>query len=77
MQQGNANRVKIVPGMGADPVDVEIEPGMTIRQALQKAGMQVPSAKDIRVNSQPASLEYSLMPNDLVSFLPKIEGGVR
>lgn len=71
-----SNKVKIISGMGAQPVDVEIEIGMTVRQALEKKGMTVPSAKDIRVNSQPASLDYQLMPNDIVSFLPKIEGGL-
>lgn len=70
-----SHKVKIIPGMGADPVDVDYTMGTTVRQALAKAGLTVPNAKDIRVNSQPASLDYQLMPNDMVSFLPKIEGG--
>lgn len=69
-------KVKIIRAIGTDPVDVDVEMGMTVRQALQKAGLEIPNAKDIRVNNNPASLEYTLMPGDMVSFLPKIEGGL-
>lgn len=74
MADGN---VKVIIGMGSTPKDVPVKMGDTVKSALQNASITVPPAKDIRVNGQPASLDYELMPGDQVSFLPKIEGGKR
>lgn len=70
------NKVQIIKGIGVDPVTVDVEMGDTVRQVLSRASMQVPNAKDIRVNGQPAGLDSEIMPGDSVSFLPKIEGGL-
>ena len=68
--------VQVIIGLGAKPKDIDVEMGDTVRKALEKAGIPIPNAKDIRVNGGPASLDFQLMPGDQVSFLPKIEGGL-
>ena len=60
---------------GAESVDVEIEDGATIADALARAGIPASEAKIIFVDGRKGSLESRVSDGNSVGVFPAIGGG--
>jgi molybdopterin converting factor small subunit len=60
---------------GAPSVEVEIEPGQTVEQMLQKLGVPAEKTRILFVNNRAATLSQPLQEGDQVGVFPAIGGG--
>jgi molybdopterin converting factor small subunit len=60
---------------GAAAIDVDIEPGQTIRQVLDQAGVPSDKTRIIFVNNRAAGLDQALQGGEQVGVFPAIGGG--
>lgn len=60
---------------GAASIEVEIEPGQTIRQVLEKLGVPPEQTRIIFVNSRAAGLGDALEGGEQIGVFPAIGGG--
>jgi len=75
METKTTIKVKISPLMDEVRV-VEVEPGTTIRDAINRAEVNLQKATDILLNDEPCSLDTLLNePDSVVTLLPRVEAG--
>ena len=60
---------------GAASVDVEIEPGQTIQQVLQRLGVPPEHTRIIFIDSRAAGLSDTLGGGEQIGIFPAIGGG--
>jgi len=60
---------------GAASVDVEIEPGATVRQVLGQLGVPSDQTRIIFVNGRAAGLDSAIEGGELLAVFPAIGGG--
>ncbi len=60
---------------GSASVDVEIEPGATVRQVLDELGVPADQARVIFVDTRSASLADPLEGGEQVGVFPAVAGG--
>lgn len=60
--------------LGKSKTIVDVPPGTTVTDALNKAGVDTAGRK-ISVNGINGSASYELVEGDVVTLLPKVEGG--
>jgi sulfur carrier protein ThiS len=68
-------RVKILR-LGSSAHEVEVNPGSTVGEAMDKAGVPH-GGHSLSVNGLGASLGTALGEGDVVTLVPKVEGGGR
>jgi hypothetical protein len=61
--------------LGSQLIDVPYTPGMTVRQALETAEVEVPEGFQVKVMNQPAALDTVLEPDQMVVLVGNIKGG--
>jgi molybdopterin converting factor small subunit len=61
--------------LGRKVVDYEGPDGASLETALAASAIAVGQGMDLRVNSQPATLETVLNHSDVVTVIPRIKGG--
>lgn len=66
-------RVSIL-NLGKSKTEVEVTPGTTVQEALEKAGVD-PGGRKISVNGINGSAAHELVQGDVITLLPKVEGG--
>jgi len=64
----------VVAEVGGSCVEVELNEGARVAEAIARAGLGNMSSKEIRVNSGKASMETSLRNGDFVQLIPNVEG---
>ena len=60
--------------LGRSSTEVDVPPGATVQEALEKAGIDTGGRK-ITVNGINGSAAHELVPGDTIVLLPKVEGG--
>ena len=55
--------------------EVEISRDATVAEVLRKAGVNTDRQKEIRINTEPATLNDIVENGDLIHVTPNIEGG--
>ena len=60
---------------GAPSVEVDVQPGETIRQVLDRLGIPVAQTRIVFVNNRAADLSYPLRGGEQVGVFPAIGGG--
>ena len=61
--------------LGRKVLDYEGQDGVTLLAALNTVGVIAAQGMDLRINSQPATLESVLSQGDVVTIIPRIKGG--
>jgi len=61
--------------LGRKVIDYEATGGATLGAALEGAGVAAAQGMDLRINSQPATLDTPLNEGDVVTVIPRIKGG--
>lgn len=60
---------------GAPSINVELEPGTTIGQVIERLGVPVEKTRIIFLNNRAAQLTSPIEPGDQLSIFPAIGGG--
>lgn len=62
-------------GAASKEVELNANPEPTIKCALQKAGISLPAAKEVRLNNRPSDFDTELNDGDIISVTSKVNGG--
>jgi molybdopterin synthase sulfur carrier subunit len=60
---------------GAQSIDVELEPGVTIGQVIEQLGVPIEKTRIIFLNNRAAEPTTPINPGDQLSIFPAIGGG--
>jgi molybdopterin converting factor small subunit len=60
---------------GAPSVEVDVEPGDTVAQVLERLGVPAEKTRILFVNNRPATLAQPLDDGDRIAVFPAIGGG--
>lgn len=67
-------KVKVAE-LGGPLKEVDVDEGATVQEVLDKANINTERSKELRINTEKATLDDEVEENDVIQLIPQVEGG--